>query len=74
MFAAPFFTGTSAIGGSTSAYPPSIGITAQNMASGDYFEVTGITGSQFSITFKNSSNTAISRNFSYQAVGYGRGG
>ena len=44
------------------------------MASGDYFEVTGITGSQFTITFKNSSNTAISRNFSYQAVGYGRGG
>ena len=73
-FAAPFFTGTSAIGGSTSAYPPSIGITAQNMASGDYFEITGITGSQFTITFKNSSNTAISRNFSYQAVGYGRGG
>ena len=73
-FAAPFFTGTSAIGGSTSAYPPSIGITAQNMASGDFFEITSITGSSFVVTFKNSSNSAVSRNFSYSAVGYGRGG
>ncbi len=73
-FAAPFFTGTSAIGGSASAYPPSIGITAQNMASGDFFEITNITGSGFRITFKNSSNTAVNRNFSYSAVGYGRGG
>ena len=73
-FAAPFFTGTSAIGGSTSAYPPSIGITAQDMASGDFFEVTSITGTGFVVTFKNSSNSAVSRNFSYSAVGYGRGG
>ena len=73
-FAAPFFTGTSAIGGSTSAHPPSIGITAQNMASGDFFEVTNITGTGFRITFKNSSNAAVDRNFSYSAVGYGRGG
>ena len=73
-FAAPFFTGTSAIGGSTSAYPPSIGITAQNMASGDFFEITNVTGSGFRITFKNSSNAAVDRNFSYSAVGYGRGG
>lgn len=74
VFVAPFFAGTSAIGGSTSAYPPSIGITAQNMASGDFFEITNITGTGFTVTFKNSSNTAVSRNFSYSAVGYGRGG
>ncbi len=73
-FAAPFFTGTSAIGGSTSTYPPSIGITAQNMASGDFFEITNITGTGFRITFKNSSNASVDRNFSYSAVGYGRGG
>ena len=73
-FAAPFFTGTSAIGGSTSAYPPSIGITAQNMVSGDFFEITNITGTGFRVTFKNSSNNAVNRNFSYSAVGYGRGG
>ena len=73
-FAAPFFTGTSSIGGSNTAYPPSIGITAQNMASGDFFELSNISGSGFRITFKNSSSSIISRSFSYLAVGYGRGG
>ena len=73
-FAAPFFTGTSAIGGSTSTYPPSIAITAQNMGSGDFYEITSISGSSFIIKFKNSSGTIVSRNFSYSAVGYGRGG
>ena len=73
-FDAPFFTGTSAIGGSTATYPPSISITAQNMGSGDFYEITSISGSGFIIKFKNSSGTVVSRNFSYSAVGYGRGG
>tara|TARA_R100000030_G_scaffold12364_2_gene8274 strand:- start:1437 stop:4955 length:3519 start_codon:yes stop_codon:yes gene_type:complete len=51
--------------------PPSIGITAFNLASGDYYEVTSITRTGFTVTFKNSSNAVISRNFQYQAVGYG---
>ena len=34
-FGKAFFTGTSVVGGSTTAYLPSIGITAYNMASGD---------------------------------------
>ena len=50
---------------------PSIGITAFNLASGDYYEVTSASRTGFTITFYNSSNTAISRNFQYQAVGYG---
>ena len=69
-----FFTGTSAIGGSTSAYPPAIMVTPQNMASGDFYEITSITGSGFNIKFKNSSGTVVSRNFSYSAIGYGKGG
>ena len=69
-----FFTGTSAIGGSTSAYPPAIMVTPQNMATGDFYEITSITGSGFNIKFKNSSGTVVSRNFSYSAVGYGKGG
>tara|TARA_R100000329_G_scaffold60046_3_gene53813 strand:+ start:3687 stop:6995 length:3309 start_codon:yes stop_codon:yes gene_type:complete len=72
-FAAPFFTGTSSIGG-VNFYPPSIGITAQNMGTGEFFEITNISGTGFTITFKNSGGSAISRNFSYTAVGYGRGG
>ena len=50
---------------------PGIGITAFNLASGDYYEVTSASRTGFTITFFNSSNTAISRNFQYQAVGYG---
>ena len=51
--------------------PPSIGITAFNLASGDYYEVTSITRTGFTVKFKDSSNAVIDRNFQYQAVGYG---
>ena len=53
---------------------PSIGINAQNMASGDYFEISSISGTGFTVHFKNSSNASIDRNFTYQAVGFGKGG
>ena len=71
-FDKPFFTGTSALNGVNSSLP-SIGITAQNMASGDYFEVTNVSGTGFTVHFKNSSNASISRNFNYSAVGFGKG-
>lgn len=50
---------------------PSLGITASNLASGDYYEVTSVSGTGFTITFKDSSNVVINRDFQYQAVGYG---
>ena len=71
-FSHPFFTGTSAIGGVNSNLP-SIGITAQNMASGDFFELSNISGTGFTVHFKNSSNASIDRNFTFQAVGFGKG-
>ena len=71
-FVDSFFTGTSEIGGVNSNIP-SVGITAQNMTSGDFFELSNISGTGFTIHFKNSSNTSIDRNFSYQAVGFGKG-
>ena len=67
-----FFTGTASLNGANSSLP-SIGITGQNMASGDYFEVSGISGTGFTVHFKNSSNASISRNFNYVAVGFGKG-
>tara|TARA_Y100000401_G_scaffold116953_1_gene124097 strand:- start:5018 stop:8338 length:3321 start_codon:yes stop_codon:yes gene_type:complete len=73
-FTSTFFTGTSAIGGSTSAYLPSIMVTAQNMQTGDFYEITSVSGSGFNIKFKNSGGTIVSRNFSFTAVGYGKGG
>jgi len=71
-FTDSFFTGTSEIGGVNSNIP-SVGITAQNMTSGDFFELSNISGTGFTIHFKNSSNASIDRNFSYQAVGFGKG-
>lgn len=51
---------------------PSIGITAYNMATGDYYAITGDSRTGFSIVFRNSAGTAVSRQFTYAAVGYGR--
>lgn len=51
---------------------PSIGITAYNMSTGDYFTITADTRLGFTVTFRNAAGTAVSRNFTYTAVGYGR--
>lgn len=51
---------------------PNIGITAQNMATGDFFTVSAVTRTGFSVVFKNSAGTNVNRNFTYTAVGYGR--
>jgi len=71
-FQHPFFTGTSQLGGSTSAYLPNIGITIENAQSGDFFALSSITGSGFSIDIKNGSSF-VNRNFKYAATGFGRG-
>ena len=67
-----FFTGTSALGGSTSAYLPNIGITIENAQSGDFFALSSISGSGFTIDIKNGSSF-VNRNFKYAATGFGRG-
>jgi predicted phage tail protein len=51
---------------------PSITITATNMATGDFFELSSVSRTGFTITFKNSGGTIIDRNFDYQAVGHGK--
>ena len=43
------------------------------MASGDYFVLSNISSTGFTVHFKNSSNASIDRNFNYQAVGFGKG-
>ena len=72
-FANRFFTGTSAIGGSTTAFLPVIGISPYDLDSGDYFVLSNVSGTGFTIIFKNSSNTPIDVKFSFQALGYGKG-
>jgi len=72
-FTAPFFVGTSGLG-NLNSFLPSVNISPQNMASGDYFELSSISGTGFTVQFKNSSNASIDRNFTYSAVGFGKGG
>jgi predicted phage tail protein len=77
-FTNAFFVGTSALG-NLNNFLPSVSITPQHssskqMASGDYFELTNVTGTGFTIHFKNSSGGNIDRDFTYNAVGFGKGG
>ena len=51
---------------------PTISITPLNMATGDYFTLGTPTRTGFTVTFFNSANTAVSRDFTYTATGYGR--
>jgi hypothetical protein len=67
-----FFTGTTSLGGLNSSLP-SIGIVAQNLATGDYFNVTNVSNTGFDVTFRNSAGTAVDRNFLWSAVGFGKG-
>lgn len=48
-----------------------IGITAQNLNSGDYYAITAKSATGFTITFFNSSNVAVDRTFDFVAKGFG---
>ena len=50
---------------------PAIAITAENLAQGDYYEISSKSASGFTITFKDSGGSAVSRTFDYVAKGYG---
>ena len=50
---------------------PAISILSYSLASGDYYEVTSTSRTGFTIAFKDSSNTIVSRDFQYVATGYG---
>jgi len=65
-------TGTKAITYTNSYYAtPSVGISAQGMATGDYYSITSKSKTGFTIQFFNSSNSGISKTFDWSAVGYG---
>ena len=73
VFAKRFFTGTSDIGGSTTTFLPVIGISPYDLPSGAFFVLSNVSGTGFTIVFKNSSNSPIDVKFSFQALGYGKG-
>jgi hypothetical protein len=51
---------------------PSVGVTGFNMATGDYFAIASVTRTGFQVTFRNSAGSAVSRQFTYTAIGFGR--
>jgi predicted phage tail protein len=51
---------------------PDISITPSNMATGDYFALSSVSRTGFTVAFKDSSNTAVVRDYAYNATGYGR--
>jgi predicted phage tail protein len=53
---------------------PAVGISGQNMNTGDYYSISSNTAAGFSIVFKNAAGTAVSRTFDVIAKGYGRVG
>ena len=52
--------------------PPSIGVTGYDMSTADYFTIASVTRTGLQVTFRNSGATAVSRQFTYTAIGYGR--
>jgi len=50
---------------------PSIGIAAQNMATGDFYSISNKSISSFDIVFQNSGGSNIDRTFDFVAIGHG---
>ena len=50
---------------------PSVGISAQGLATGDYYSITSKTKTGFTIQFFNSSASGISKTFDWTAYGFG---
>jgi len=72
-FGDPYFAGTGSLGGSTTAFLPTVGITLEGAVSGDYFKITSVTGTQFVIETRDSSNAFKDLSFKYTAIGFGKG-
>jgi hypothetical protein len=51
---------------------PDVTISPSNMATGDFFTLTAVTRTGFTVAFKNSASAAVTRSFTYTATGYGR--
>ena len=73
VFGKPFFVGNSSTIGGADAFKPSIVISPEDMPSGGFYVLSAISGTGFTILFKNSSNQPIDVKFTFQALGYGKG-
>ena len=71
-FANAFFVGTSALG-NLNNFLPSIGITVQNLGDRERVNVSSVTGTGFNLDVLDVNGNNVDRNFTYTAVGFGRG-
>lgn len=51
---------------------PALAVTAQNLATGDYIELTSQTNAGFTVQIKNTAGAGVSRTIDWIAKGYGR--
>jgi predicted phage tail protein len=51
---------------------PEVVISPSNMATGDFFTLSSVSRTGFTVAFKNSSNAAVTRSYAYTATGYGK--
>ena len=51
---------------------PDVTISPSNMATGDFFTLTTVARTGFTVAFSDSASAAVTRNFTYTAVGFGR--
>ena len=72
-FAKPFFTGTSVTIGGANAFKPSIVVSPEDMPLGGTYVLSAVSGTSFTILFKDSSNNPTDVKFTFQALGYGKG-
>ena len=73
-FANTFFTGATGLDAGQNSNLPSVGITCQNLAAGEFFQISNVTGTGFTIVFKDSGGSPINgKQFTFQAVGFGKG-
>ena len=66
-----FFTGTASLGG-TNAYLPSVAVTVMNLGAGERVNVSSVSATGFNVDVLDSGGSNVNRNFTYQAVGYGK--
>ena len=85
VFANSFFVGTDQMGG-LRAFKPALGITIMNASGGEHFVIKQdsngdflnaaneiVTGTGFNISILDGQNNPVNKNFTFQAVGYGKG-
>ena len=73
VFAKRFFTGLSTTIGGADAFLPTITISAFDLPVGGTYALSNVSGTGFTVLFKDSSSNPVNVKFSFQALGYGKG-